>query len=209
MTRAKLTAGELETFRSNAIAWVIQMISKRGPQSFSMRALANELGVSPMTPYRYFTDKDHLLATVREEAFRHFADSQRAVYQATDPAHRLSALGRSYLQFAIDEPGLYRVMFDLEQAPSDTHPGLAKEQNRSFSYLLASMEEAIRANGRTGNALLLAHLAWATVHGIISLHFAGKLTIGCALEDLLQSSYFRIHEEFRSPVVGNHAHSTK
>ena len=40
-----------------------------------MRQLAAELGVSPMTPYRYFEDKDAILAAVRTRAFDRFAEA--------------------------------------------------------------------------------------------------------------------------------------
>ena len=40
-----------------------------------MRQLAAELGVSPMTPYRYFEDKDDILAAVRANGFNRFAEA--------------------------------------------------------------------------------------------------------------------------------------
>jgi hypothetical protein len=36
-----------------------------------------------------------------------------------------------------------------------------------------------------GEALHQAHILWAQVHGLVSLHLAGKLELGCSLEDLL------------------------
>ena len=43
-----------------------------------MRQLAAELGVSPMTPYRYFADKDAILAAVRARAFNRHAEALEA-----------------------------------------------------------------------------------------------------------------------------------
>ena len=40
-----------------------------------MRALAEDLGCSAMTPYRYFHDKQEILAAVRAAAFDRFADA--------------------------------------------------------------------------------------------------------------------------------------
>ncbi len=40
-----------------------------------MRQLAAELGCSPMTPYRYFKDKDEILAAVRAAAFDRFSEA--------------------------------------------------------------------------------------------------------------------------------------
>ena len=42
-----------------------------------MRQLADDLGCSPMTPYRYFRDKDAILAAVRAAAFDRFAAALR------------------------------------------------------------------------------------------------------------------------------------
>ena len=47
-----------------------------------MRQLAAELGVSPMTPYRYFEDKDDILAAVRANGFNRFAEALERAYEA-------------------------------------------------------------------------------------------------------------------------------
>jgi AcrR family transcriptional regulator len=52
-----------------------------------MRQLAAELGVSPMTPYRYFADKDAILAAVRARAFNRHAEALEAAFEAgLDPS---------------------------------------------------------------------------------------------------------------------------
>ncbi|MCZ6807907.1 MAG: TetR-like C-terminal domain-containing protein [Deltaproteobacteria bacterium] len=76
-------------------------------------------------------------------------------------------------------------MFELHQAPAGTYPELEKEQARAFSYLYSAVEGAIAAGLMGGEALHQAHFLWAQVHGLISLHLAGKLAMGCSLEDLL------------------------
>ena len=50
-----------------------RLFAERGPQGVTMRELARELGVSAMTPYRYFKDKESILAAVRANAFDDFA----------------------------------------------------------------------------------------------------------------------------------------
>jgi AcrR family transcriptional regulator len=52
-----------------------------------MRQLAEALGCSPKTPYRYFKDKADILATVRAQAFAKFADTlEKACAASKDPA---------------------------------------------------------------------------------------------------------------------------
>lgn len=187
MARAALTDGEIQAFRDRAVDAAIRMFADRGYEGLSMRALAGELGVSAMTPYRYFANKDDLYAAVRTEAFRRFADRQQQAAGDPRPREELRALGGAYVRFAVDEPQAYRIMFELEQAPTDAYPELEAEQKRALSYLLAAVTRAIDAGVMAGDPLTQAHLLWAQVHGLVSLHLAGKLIMGRSFEELCES----------------------
>jgi len=169
-----------------AVGAATELFAEHGYRGVTLRSVAAELGVSPMTPYRYFENKEELFAMVRTEAFRRFADAQRdAAKGARGPAEELQALGAAYVEFALDEPDAYHIMFELRQAPAGTYPDLEQEQARSFSYLLAAVAGVIDAGFMGGEPLHQAHFLWAKVHGLISLHLAGKLEMGCSLGDLL------------------------
>jgi len=98
-------------------------------------------------------------------------------------------LGRAYVSFALDEPDAYHIMFELLQAPAGTYPELDAEQARSFSYLHAAVEAAVDAGILEGDSLRRAHYLWAQVHGLVSLHLAGKLVMGCSLEELVSTLF--------------------
>ncbi len=171
----------------------VALFAELGYEGVTLRALAAKLGVSPMTPYRYFENKEELFAMVRTEAFRRFADAQRdASNGLEDPVEALRALGRAYVRFALDEPDAYHIMFELRQAPAGTYPGLETEQARAFSYLLAAVEGVIDAGHMEGGPVHQAHFLWAQVHGLVSLHLAGKLVMGCSLEDLLPEVFAKL-----------------
>lgn len=184
MARAALTTDDIAAFRARAAEVATRMFADDGYDGLSMRALAAELGVSPMTPYRYFANKDDLFALVRTEAFRRFADRQAEAARTHAGAQRLRALGAAYIQFAIDEPQAYRIMFQLEQSAVDAYPELEAEQKRALSYLLDAVTQAIEAGRLEGDALTKAHLLWAQVHGLVSLHLAGKLIMGRTFAEL-------------------------
>jgi AcrR family transcriptional regulator len=186
MPRASLTREQVEAFRGRAVEAATGLFAELGYRGVTLRSVAAELGVSPMTPYRYFENKEELFAMVRTEAFRRFADAQRdAVRSDQDAAATLQALGMAYVRFALEEPAAYHIMFELHQAPAGTYPELEKQGARAFSYLHAAVEGAITAGLMGGEALHQAHILWAQVHGLVSLHLAGKLELGCSLEDLL------------------------
>lgn len=185
MPRAALSLEQIEVFRDRAISAATALFAELGYEAVTMRALAAKLGCSPMTPYRYFDNKEELFAQVRREAFTRFADRQCAAGDGLRGAERLARLGQTYVEFALDDPGAYRIMFELEQPSSGEYPDLDAEVARSFSYLHCSVEEAVDDGSLSGDPLTLAHLMWARVHGIVSLHLAGKLVMGRTLHDLV------------------------
>jgi hypothetical protein len=91
------------------------------------------------------------------------------------------------VQFAVDEPEAYRIMFELKQASSRPSPELDAEQKRAFSYLKDAVEQSVAEGELVGDPLTRAHLMWAQVHGLVSLHLAGKLMMGRNLEELRSS----------------------
>ncbi|NNE20212.1 MAG: TetR/AcrR family transcriptional regulator [Myxococcales bacterium] len=192
MARAALTAEELGAFRRRAVAAATKLFAERGYAGVTLRSLAKALGVSPMTPYRYFENKEALFAMVRTEALRRFADVQRdAMAEVDDPEEVLRMLGRAYVRFALDEPDAYHTIFDILQGQTGTYPELESEQARAFSYLHAAVTAAVDADLMQGEPLMRAHVLWAQVHGLVSLHLAGKLVMGCALDELISSVFER------------------
>ena len=51
-----LTETDIAGFRERLCELATRIFVERGPENFNMRLLAAELGVSAMTPYRYFKD---------------------------------------------------------------------------------------------------------------------------------------------------------
>ena len=157
-----------------------------------MRALAAELGVSAMTPYRWLSGKEELFALVRTDAFTRFGDRLEAALDAGGAAMtRLRRLARAYVQFALDDPDAYRIMFELSQveAPGDAAAALAAASKRAFAFLHDTVAACCEAGDLDGDPLTLAHLLWADTHGLVSLHLAGQLRMGRTLEQLLATEH--------------------
>ena len=78
-----LSEADVAEFRERLCAVAERLFAEKGPEAVTMRQLTAELGVSPMTPYRYFEDKDEILATVRANGFNRFSE---VLEQARIPA---------------------------------------------------------------------------------------------------------------------------
>src|SRR6185503_7127812 len=127
----------------------------------------------------YVSGKEELFGLVRTGAFRRFADTlEGALRGGGDPVKKLRRLKQAYVRFALDEPDAYRIMFELAQPDPRGLPELAAESRRAFACLHDTVAAAVAADQLEGDPLTLAHLLWASTHGLVSLHLAGKLTLG-------------------------------
>jgi AcrR family transcriptional regulator len=184
--RTTLSPEQIDDFRERLVAVATRLFARRGYDGVTLRAIASELGCSPMTPYRYFRDKAVIFAAVRTAAYASFGDAQHACCSDPQgPVAVLTALGRSYVRFALDNPDAYRLMFELGQPDPDGFPELRAAELRSISPLRDWMGRAVEAGLIAGDPDVLTHVFWSGVHGIASLHLAGKLGFGCGIDDLL------------------------
>lgn len=181
-----LREDEIRAFREALCEIATRRFAEEGYAGVTMRGLAAELGVSPMTPYRYFENKDQIFHAVRVAAFARFADRQQAVARKhEDPIERLRASGREYVRFAREEPHAYRIMFELDQPPEAEDPEETAELQRGWQVLLRTMQDAVKAGRIIGDPTTLAHLCWVMMHGAVTLHLAGKLRLGRALDEII------------------------
>ena len=149
----------------------------QGRDAVTMRQLADALGCSPMTPYRYFRNKDEILAAVRTAAFDRFASALEEAARDTEgdlPAAG-QATGEAYVRFALSDPDAYRLMFDLSQPDPDRYPELVRASTRARRVMSAALQSLVQAGIFAGDPQLLGHVFWATMHGLVVLHLAGKL----------------------------------
>jgi AcrR family transcriptional regulator len=172
-----LSATEVDAFRARLCAMAQRLFAKRGVEGVSMRQLADALGCSPMTPYRYFRNKEEILAAVRAAAFDRFADALEAATLRAQGDLRAAAYatGEAYIRFAFSEPEAYRLMFDLSQPHPERYPELVRATARARHLMSAALEALVNAGVFAGDPQLMGYVFWATMHGLVVLHLAGKL----------------------------------
>lgn len=172
-----LSQSDVADFRERLCVAATRMFDARGPEGFTMRELAAELGVSAMTPYRYFKDKEDILAAVRARAFNRFAEALENALR--DEPDSEGAVYRAYVAFAFGEPSAYKLMFDLTQPDENLYPDLVKANARARAIMTDYVRHMIDAGKFAGDAGLIGHVFWAVLHGAIVLKLAGKLTPEC------------------------------
>src|SRR5919199_4858802 len=79
-----------------------ELLLERGYEAFSLRQVAERIGYSATTIYRYFENKDDLVFGIVDEGFRIFGDRLRAAAAGpVDPLERLRAVGEAYVRFGL------------------------------------------------------------------------------------------------------------
>jgi AcrR family transcriptional regulator len=136
-----------------------------------MRELARRLGVSAMTPYRYFEDKDAILSEVRARAFEQFADWLEE-QRGTEP----DSLARAYAHFAVQHQAQYRLMFEMGQKRDVPAPTLLKQERRARAALTAQARDFADRTGLGSDPDLLGLTLWSVLHGVTTLYLTGKLS---------------------------------
>ena len=172
MSRA-LTESDVTAFRERLCAIAAKLFIEAGEHGFNMRELARQMNVSAMTPYRYFRDKNEILASVRAMAFARLAERLESALDAPGSAReKMNAVSAAYVAFALKERPYYRLMFDLSQPADGSTPELAGQERR----VRVAMTEYVRlmADADT-DPDLMGQVLWSTLHGVTALHLAGKL----------------------------------
>ena len=176
MAKKPKADAEIAAFRDRVCDVATRLFIERGPQNVTMRQIASSLGVSPMTPYRYFQDKDDILATVRAEAFHRFSASlEQAVAEAPDARAKARAVGDAYVNFAKTYPAAYQLIFSFTQPNEERYPELRQANARAQETMVAYVREMIAAGLLEGDPQLIGYMFWATLHGIVVLELASGL----------------------------------
>jgi AcrR family transcriptional regulator len=197
-----LSDSDVTGFRDRACAVAARLFATKGPEGVTIRELSSALGVSPMTPYRYFRDKDDILATVRARAFDRFAEALEIAYsEPGSTVERSRAKRDAYVRFALEEPETYRLMFDLSQPTEEKYPDLVRAMTRARATMTSHVRDLVAEGIFSGDPELIGYAFWATLHGAVTLHLAGKLSPQYELSPLYGIDRI-VAEATRALVVG-------
>ncbi|MDN3028928.1 TetR/AcrR family transcriptional regulator [Streptomyces sp. S.PB5] len=154
------------------------LLVEEGPGALTLRRIAGEVGCTTKVVYTMFGGKDGLAEALYLDGFARFRELLLGIPVQDDPVAHLRALGAAYRQNALAVPDYYRVMFE-QAIPGFVPSQQAKKSSRAVFEILVSAADACVAAGRfaaDSEAEQVAHMLWASQHGVVSLELAGHLT---------------------------------
>ncbi len=107
---------DAQKLRGELLSAAMQLFSNGGLEGVSMRAIAQRVGVSAMTPYRYFADKAELLSGLWQFVLRSLVDRMAEAVRAQSTARsRLRASLAAFLDYMEANPEHFRLLYMTEQ----------------------------------------------------------------------------------------------
>jgi AcrR family transcriptional regulator len=155
--------------RAACLRAAMELLEEGGTTALSLRAVARRAGVSPAAPYRHYADRDALISAVAAVGYRELAEQLAAAHASPSSAEDFAAIAVAYVQFALQRPALFRVMFG---EPCDRDNSERVAATTAISEYVGAI---VRQSFPGSNAEALSTAAWAFVHGLAFLHLDGKL----------------------------------
>ncbi|MFF4084150.1 TetR/AcrR family transcriptional regulator [Streptomyces sp. NPDC001777] len=155
------------------VATARELAEQQGWDAVTTRRLAERIEYSQPVLYSHFRGKREIIGAVALQGATEMAAEVRAATAAANgPRERVTALARTYLDFAARNPAVYDALFQLDG-------GLAYAQEETPEPLkdaFAALQESLEGAAGNGTAPgLFTEVFWASLHGVATLTRSGRL----------------------------------
>ena len=150
------------------------LLDEQGVAALSLREVARRAGVTHQAPYHHFADRESILAELVAQGFdeltKRLAKANRLV---SSHCHldMLVASGCAYIGFALDQPGVFGIMFRPDSCDITRFEAAVLAGQRAHGQLL----ELVRLIKGDPVDEILASVIWSQVHGLATLLLDGPL----------------------------------
>jgi len=166
-----------------------RLLEAGGCDALSVRRIAAEAGVAPMSVYNRFEGKNGIVDELFTRGFDELSEDVRSV-DAADPIEALRETARRYGAFGRRHPAMYAVMFDRAVPGYEPSEEAHVHAARCFEELVAHVRRAMAAGAIVeGDADDVAQQIWSSCHGAVSLQLRG---LGC-VDDMI-ANHERLHD---------------
>lgn len=141
-----------------------QLLDEFGPAGLSMREVARRAGCTHQAPYHYFTNREAIITALVTGGFTSLSEVLASARDEGDAV----AIGYAYVRFALENPGVFRIMFrsDMYTPESDVNFVSAVASSRKQ---LSALCKNIYPQASEEQQMAL----WAYVHGLATLLLDG------------------------------------
>lgn len=176
--RRRNPRGQGGRLRAEILTAAVSLAGRLGSvEALSLRAVAREVGITPMSIYAHFETKEELIWALIDSEFAALAERlDRAEADKADPVERLRARSLAYVRFGLEHPGNFLVLFGTTGRPA---PPQEKPEHLpgwpAFAGFVSAIEDCVSA-GRAPQVdpRSAATRLWAGLHGMTVLRVSKK-----------------------------------
>jgi AcrR family transcriptional regulator len=158
----------------------LEILSDKGIEGLSLRNVAKKVGVSHTAPYNHFPDKQVLLAAISTAGHEQLHQLLLDTFEETkhSPSDIIPEIAWTYLQFARDNPALFKLMFSGALEEERDHPEYIEISRKSIA-LFEEMIVFCQSNGKLpqGRVENIAVKLWSLVHGFTYLMLENQFPV--------------------------------
>lgn len=149
-----------------------KLAETEGWDAVTVRRLAEHIEYSQPVLYSHFRGKEEIVGAVALEGFAELAAAlRRAVPAGAAGREAVAALAGAYLAFAEAHPAVYESMFSLSNGLPFADDATPAPMREGFAALLDTLGQVSRAVAPG----LYTEVAWAALHGLVTLTLTGRL----------------------------------
>jgi len=167
---------DTDRMRQSILKAAMELFAKGGYENVSMRRIAKKIEYSPGTIYLYFKNKNDIMLQLCYQGFEQLLALQKKLEKISNPLERLSTGGLYYVNFALENPELYELMFSTEeivQEPALDEESVPLKTFRNFEKHVRKCLDAGIFSGEDAETTAIA--LWASLHGLASLLIKQRL----------------------------------
>ena len=170
-TKTPRAEAQIDT-RDRLIASAVELMAEHGSvDKVTLRSVASGAGVSPTAVYRHFADHEALLAEATRWCWAQFDEAINGESESIDdPFDALRAQCDSYLRFAAEQPGVYRVLFSTVGSVGNVREEVGLPV---FLKLVDSIGAVLDVVGDERIPVRVAMAAFSWIHGVADLRLTG------------------------------------
>ena len=147
-------------------------LAEAGAEDLSLRALARRVGVSQTAPYRHFQDKSDLLGALATRGYSKLLQQLELarLRAGDDPVRQLFAFAHSYVNYALNNRDVFKLMFGPMLQPNEQFPELQNTSRETYDLVRDIMRRGIEQGVFLHpDVEYLANAGWSGIHGLATL----------------------------------------
>lgn len=150
----------------------IEIVNKEGINSFSLRKVATACKVSHAAPYSHFKSKEELLNEMQIYITKEFSELlENSIKENTNNMELLKELGKTYVNFFIDNPSYYKFLYYQSDIKIDLNLSIADEKNYKPYIIYKNIVLLLLKNHNYSKEKQIDILItlWSFIHGLTAL----------------------------------------